>query len=396
MMQARKLTAAVCSLLAGAAAGQRAHAQDPPAFEVYGFAQADYVQDFFRVNPAWEDTLRPSRIPTTKGQFGDDGQAIVSIRQSRFGVRGNTAVGGDTLRTQFEFDLFGVGVDEGQTTMRVRHVYGAWKSWLGGQTNSLFMDIDIFPNTIDYWGPAGMVFLRTPQIRWTPVSGDKTLAIAIEKPGNDIDAGQFRTVDPELANFQADEEVPDFTAQFRIDGDWGHVQIAGILRKVGVENIANPANVVEHDDTGWGVDFTGHFSVGERDKLMFGLVQGAGIASYMNDGGVDMAPTTANPATAQAEVVDLFGGTLYYDHYWNDRWSSSVGYATTEVDNLAGQDASAFKKGEYFSVNLLHTPADNLLFGAEALWGKRTDMGGNSGKDVRIQFSAKYSFGAEL
>jgi hypothetical protein len=116
----------------------------------------------------------------------------------------------------------------------------------------------------------------------------------------------------------------------------------------------------------------------------------------MNDGGVDMAPSTGVAATADAVAVDLFGGTLYYDHYWNERWSSSIGYSTTEVDNEGGQEASAFKKGEYFSVNLLHTPADNLLFGAEALWGKRTDMGGNSGKDVRIQFSAKYSFGAEL
>jgi hypothetical protein len=29
------------------------------------------------------------------------------------------------------------------------------------------MDGDIFPNVVDYWGPAGMVFVRTPQIRLT-------------------------------------------------------------------------------------------------------------------------------------------------------------------------------------------------------------------------------------
>jgi hypothetical protein len=39
---------------------------------------------------------------------------------------------------------------------------------LAGQTNSLFMDGDVFPNTIDYWGPAGMVFYRNVQLRWTP------------------------------------------------------------------------------------------------------------------------------------------------------------------------------------------------------------------------------------
>src|SRR5581483_1256799 len=54
-------------------------------FEVYGFAQADYIQDFNRVDPAWDATLRPSRIPTTDGKFGSDGQSIISVRQTRFG-----------------------------------------------------------------------------------------------------------------------------------------------------------------------------------------------------------------------------------------------------------------------------------------------------------------------
>lgn len=40
-----------------------------PSFEVYGFAQLDAIQDFNRVNPAWNATLRPSRIPTTEGQY---------------------------------------------------------------------------------------------------------------------------------------------------------------------------------------------------------------------------------------------------------------------------------------------------------------------------------------
>jgi hypothetical protein len=60
----------------------------------------------------------------------------------------------------------------------------------GRQTNSLFMDGDIFPNTIDYWGPTGMVFLRNPQLRYTYRDGPDQFAVAIEKPGNDIDAGQ--------------------------------------------------------------------------------------------------------------------------------------------------------------------------------------------------------------
>ena len=389
-------TAAFAATLASLALPARA--QDAKSFEVYGFAQLDYIPAFKRVDPAWQDSLRPSKIPTTDGIYGSDGQAILSIKQSRFGVRGSAPAGDDTFKFQFEFDLYGVGVDAGQTTMRVRHVYGSWGNWLAGQTNTLFMDIDIFPNTVDYWGPNGMVFVRTPQIRWTPIHrNDNTFSVAIEKPSNDIDVGQFsRYEDQGLANFQANNEIPDITAQWRTVQDWGHLQIAGILRKLGVENNINPANIVKRDDTGWGVDVTASIKVGDKDKVLLGVVTGAGIASYMNDGGVDMAPTTAVLATTDAKAVDMTGVSAYFDHYWNSKWSSSIGYSYDEVDNTAGQNGNAFKKGEYFSANILHTPADNLLFGAEILWGKRDDHNGNSGDDSRIQFTMKYSFGAKL
>src|SRR5690242_8434747 len=92
-------------------------------YNVYGFAQLDYIQDFNRVNPAWEATLRPTRIPTVKGLYGSDGQAILSARQSRLGVEGTIPTDTSMIYAKFEFDLFGVGVDEGQFTMRVRHAY---------------------------------------------------------------------------------------------------------------------------------------------------------------------------------------------------------------------------------------------------------------------------------
>ena len=88
------------------------------------------------------------------------------------------------------------------------------------------MDIDVFPNTIDYWGPPGMVFYRNVQIRWTPFRTDNShFAIAIERPGNDIDGGNVRLIEGfEDAEIQNDEELPDLTAQWRLNGDWGHFQ----------------------------------------------------------------------------------------------------------------------------------------------------------------------------
>ena len=157
-----------------------------------------------------------------------------------------------------------------------------------------------------------------------------TLCGRIEKPSNDIDVGQFsRFEDQGLANFQPNNEIPDITAQYRKVQDWGHLQIAGILRKLGLENTIDPANIVKRDDTGWGVDVTASIKVGERDKVLLGFVTGAGIATFMNDGGVDMAPTTPNPATADAKAVDLTGVSAYFDHYWSSKWSSSSATVTT-------------------------------------------------------------------
>jgi len=106
----------------------------------------------------------------------------------------------------------------------LRHAYAEWGELLAGQTNSVFMDGDSFPNVIDYWGPTGMIYLRNPQIRWTPYRTEHSdFAIAIEKPSNDIDIGNIRVLAPELGNnIHNDEKLPDLTAHYYTKHDWGH------------------------------------------------------------------------------------------------------------------------------------------------------------------------------
>ncbi|MFL5812594.1 MAG: DcaP family trimeric outer membrane transporter [Bdellovibrionia bacterium] len=373
-----------------------AHAEDTgPSFEVYGFAMVDYVQDFKRVNPAWEDTLRPSKIPTVAGQYGSDGQATITPKQSRLGVQGNIPVEGQPLFTKFEFDWFGVGADEGKVTPRLRHAYGQWGQWLAGQTHSLFMDIDVFPNVTDYWGPAGMVFLRNPQIRWTPMSGDRSFAIAIERPTNDLDPGVLREVDPAFgANVQVDEKLPDLTAQFRQKTGFGHVQLAGILRRLGYDTTGNFDSSPKGKTVGWGFDLSSSIALRDYDKILLSGVYGRGVASYMNDGGTDLAPDGTLGAP-QASAVPLFGLMAYYEHPWSEHWNSTIGYSRTQVENRSLQAGGAFHSGEYASANILYLPSKSILMGAEFLWGRRKDNDGNQGNDVRTQISFKYSFSSK-
>src|SRR5215831_4065350 len=353
-------TAAVLTL--GASHAARAE-ESTRNFEIYGFAMADWIQDTKRVDPNWQDAFRPSRIAAPEGEFGTNGQSSLSVKQSRFGVKGTLPTGDSTppVNFKFEFDMFGVGSDAGKTTIRLRHAYGEWGQLLAGQTHSLFMDIDVFPNVIDYWGPPGMVFFRNVQVRWTAYrTANDSFAFAIEKPSNDVDSGNIRLVQGlESITVQPDQTLPDFTEQFRHDDNWGHYQLAGILRKVGYQYQVTPGEPFQKGhQTGWGLDLTAAINTIDKDKVLLSVVHGQGIATYMNDGGMDIAPTAPpeGPPNAEgvaSEAVPLTGVMVYYDHYWNSMWSSSVGYSSTQVANTNLQNDTAFHKGQYASVNLL-------------------------------------------
>jgi len=394
------------ALLSAAAAAPLQAAEAERSFEIYGFAEADAIYDFGRMDPDWDDAYRPSKIANPEGEYGSDGQASVSVKQSRFGVKGTmpTAEGHSPITFKFEFDLFGVGSDAGQTTFRLRHAYGEWGSLLAGQTNSIFMDIDVFPNVIDYWGPDGMVFWRNVQIRWTPWKTEhSSFAIGLEEPSNDVDPGQIREFDPTLGtNLQSDEKVPNLAAHWRTSGDWGHVQVAGILRDLGYDTRGTEENDFSNKPngsvTGWGVNLSGSINVFDKDKILLQYVYGHGIASYMNDGGMDLSakgrlPTDTDSGNVSAEAIPLTGIVAYYDHYWNDRFSTSFGYSTTFVDNTNLQDPGTYKSGQYASANLLYTPVPNVMIGGEVLWGDLEVFRGDTQDDVRVQFSVKYSWG---
>ena len=383
-----------------------ATASDQPSqklsVNVYGFAQADAIYDFKRVDPNWEDTLRVTTIPTQSGLYGEDGNFVFSVRQSRLGVAGNY---GDDITFKLEGELFGVGSDEGQTTLRLRHAWATYKNFGMGQTWSNFMDIDIFPNTIDYWGPTGMVFYRNKQARYSLPMGEDELSFSIEDPSTALTVGRFRDLDfcnlpePPLdcesvestlgEQFQAHNDLPDFTVRYRNNGDFGHYQVAGMLRKLGYERLDTGT---KDDELGWGINTSAGLNTWGRDMLKLQVAFGEGIGTSMNDGGVDIAPDSANIEKAEAEAVPLLGISAYYDHYWSDRWSTSVGWSMIDLDTSNGQGASEFEKGQIAQINLLHYPMDHVLLGTEFIWGQREDIDGNKGEDYRIQFSLKVDF----
>jgi hypothetical protein len=393
------LTLALAVLGAARAAAQPP--ADTPTLEIYGFAQADAIGDFNQVNPDWYDVMRPSRLPAFKDEFGKDGHFYLSPRQSRFGVHGTLPTSNGDVNGTFEFDMFGVGNDAGRTTLRLRHAWGQWKQVGAGQTNSQFMDVDVFPNSLDYWGPNGMLFFRNVQVFYEPFNdGSSNARIAIEAPGASADAGVFANR-VELQNVKGRFPSPDFTGHYRFGQKWGYVQVGAALRYLAYDDLLpNDAFDLSGHVWGWGVSVSSNLKVGPNDVLRLQVIEGAGVENYFNDAPIDVA-TKTNPGNAGTPVVGEalgdFGLVLFLDHTWNSRFTSAVGYSRVDISNSNGQTPSDFKTGQYALANLLCTPAKNVMIGGEFQWTHRENFSDAfSVSDVRLQFSFKYSFGVKV
>ena len=368
--------------------------------DIYGFAMLDNGYNFGRNNSDWFDVVRPTQLPSFPGEFGQNGNWFAGVRQTRLGFRGYIPTSHGEIKTIFEFELFGTGVDAGQTTFRLRHAWGEYRQIGAGQTWSVFMDPDVFPNSIEYWGPNGMVFFRNVQLRWTPWStGNSNFMMALERPGASADQGIYANR-IELQNVRPRFRYPDFTTHIRWGGNRGHVQLAGIVRDIKWDDIlATDRFDLDGGVVGWGVNLSGNLKIA-KDVIRLQAVYGKGIENYMNDAPQDVGIVNnlSNPVTPiLGTALPVLGIVAFLDHTWTDRFSSSIGYSFVDIYNSQGQAANAFHTGDYALANLLYYPVKDVMMGGEAQFGRRTNHSdGFQYNDYRIQFSFRYNFAFTL
>ena len=367
-----------------------------PSLEVYGFAMLDIGHNFNQIHPNWFDTMRVTKLPSFENEFGRDHNAFAGVRQTRFGVRATAPTELGDLRTTFEFELFGTGVDEGQTTFRLRHAYGEVGKFGAGQTWSPFMDPDVFPNSLEYWGPTGMVFFRNVQFRWIPINEErKSLIIGIERPGASADQGVYADR-VELEDVFPRFPMPDVSAAYKLTTNWGYFRAAGIVRVMKWDDLNNDQFELSGSDTGWGINLSANLKATTNDLVRLQFVFGEGVQNYMNDAPVDVGvednfQNSVTPFVGKA--LPLTGLVAFVDHTWSPRFTSSFGYSYTDIDNTNSQAPNAFKRADYALGNLLFMPVPNVMLGGELQWGRRENFSdGFSSNAVKIQFSFKYNF----
>jgi hypothetical protein len=371
-----------------------------PSFEIYGFAMLDIGHDFKQINPAWFDTLRVTRLPKFENEFGEDHNTFAGVRQSRLGFRSSTPTSVGELKTIFEFELFGTGVDEGQTTFRLRHAWGELGKLGAGQYWSPFTDPDVYPNSLEYWGPTGIPWFRNVQLRYTPISTDTSnLMVALARPGASGDQGVYADR-IELDGIRARFPLPDFAAAYKYTGKWGYVRTAGMLRRINWDDTLDDAFDLSGDATGWGWNVSSNLKPSKNDVLRMQFTVGEGIQNEMNDSPVDIGieSNLSNPVTPiVGKPIPIVAVSIFLDHSWNEKYSTAVGYSWQDNDNTDAQAPDAFRVGHYALGNVLYYPVPNVMLGGELQWGRRENFSDGFQSDgFKIQFSFKYNFSWKL
>ncbi len=365
--------------------------------EIYGFVMTDAGYNFNTINPDWFDVMRVTKLPAFENEYKPDGKVFFGVRQTRFGVKSNSVTSVGKLKTQFDFDLFGVGKDVGQTTFHLVNAYGQLGDFGAGQTGTAFMDFGVFPAAIDYWGPTSRVFFLNLQIFYAPIQElDQSLKFALERPGGSADGGDY-TERIELQSVKPFLNVPNFTAHYKLGSSWGYAQLAGIVKSIKWRDESDTSAVnLSGSAVGWGMNLSTVINLTKNVKLKMQGVTGAGIENYLADAPADIGlekVTHGASQTVKGKAIPVSGFFVFTEILWSNTFKSSIGYSYEEVSNTNLQSANAFRKGQYGLINLLCYPDENVLAGIEYQFGRRDNFkDGFYSIDNKIQFSFKYSY----
>ena len=369
--------------------------------EVYGFVMVDGGFNFDQMNPQWFDVARPTQLPSYKNEYGTNGNIFFSVRQTRLGFNFYDVAPKSEIHGRFEFDLFGVGANVGETTFHLRQAYIEYKRWTVGQTWSPFINPDVAPITLDFWGPTGMVFYRNIQLRYSAIRNQHHLLnLALERPGATADEGIYQGYIG-LQNVKPLFRYPDFSVEYRRMYSKGFLEVAGILREIGWRDIADDGYDLNGDALARGATISSVYQVTKNNTFKAQILYGCGIESCMNDAPADIGVREIGDSLSnrplEGYALPTFGYFLALEHSWNNKLSSSFAYSNVIIKNSATSLPGTFREGSYAMANLLYYPTEHLMCGVEFQYAYRQNQAVLNdfieSSMRKIQVSIRYDFG---
>ena len=215
-------------------------------------------------------TMRPTKLPAFDDEFGKGGRTFLSVRQTRFGVKATAADRcrrhQDDVRVRAVRHRRRRGPDDVSSAPRLWRLEAAPR---GPDVESVHGHRRV-PELDRVLGPErhGVLPQRAARVDADPgrlARDGRARAAGRERrtPATTPSASSSRTSSPRFP-------APDVSAEGRLGGAWGYVELAGIVRYITWDDLGTPRRPSSGHACGWGVNLSSNI------KLGAGAAQAAG------------------------------------------------------------------------------------------------------------------------
>jgi len=349
-------------------------------FKLYGYAKADAI--YTDKDGGGTSSYVPSAVPLDSADVADNA-FIMHARQTRLGLVTSTTTDYGKFNTKIETDFFGAGGNQTASNsygLRLRHAYGELGNLLVGQNWSTFIDLASYPETIDFGGAAGSLFIRQLQIRWTQPFDFGSMQFALENP-----EASYVSKDGLAPTSGSGEYFPDVIIRANLNTDFGHFSVAGMVRQFIIDD-----GIYDDDTYGGALSVTASFPLFDKDKLVMQFNYGNALGRYME---AEFDDAFINPITHQIETNEQWGGLVSYKHFWLDNLRSTLVYSYAERDNdLDYVSDTVDSKYQSIHANLMWSPVSRINLGIEYIYATREIENGDDGEINRLQSGIQFNF----
>jgi hypothetical protein len=385
------------------------------SLRLYGFAELNWVHGFKGDSSDIDYASFAPYIPLDgSDQARRKNRDYLTARTSRLGLEAGTPTRFGVLQVKLEGDFNNEPRTGGtaqyatykevytqQVTssygFRVRQAYGQFGGLLAGMTWSTFMDVDNFPETVDYNGPIGNTFIRQPVLRYTYGTTDKgNFIVALENSSSYIlDGRAGDNLGFPIANSLS--RLPDLVLRWEKGFDWGSASLRAVTDEIRFDD----GTGLHPAARGYGVGASALLKTWGDDYTVLAVTYGDGIGRYLNYIEGAAYEPGAGGSNGKIRVERAIG--LVAGYQWKPRADLRVNAVygmTHEFDNDYTKAIRALGlNGGRFGVNrtvqaghlgAIYTPVKSCDLGLEGVWGYRKTLAGEKGQDFRLNLSAKY------
>ena len=263
------------------------------------------------------------------------------------------------------------------------------------------MDPDVFPNSLEYWGPTGMVFFRNVQLRWMPIKGDQQPDARPRASGRQRRPGHLRGPHRAAEHQGAlpAARLLRLPTSTRRSGATSAPPACSAAIKW--DDVLDDQFDLSGDATGWGLNLSSNLNFGKNDVLRLPVrVRRRHPELHERFAGGHrhrqrpLEPRDAHPRRADSDHRTSCSSSITRGAR-SSAARSAIRARTTTTPTAQAPDA--FRIGQYALGNLLYYPVPNVMMGGELQWGRRENFSDGFQSDgFKVQFSFKYNFSWKL